>query len=761
VKRKLALLLIVVLVFALLVVYAAGVGLFAPVQHAGLPSAPSIDPRLVAAKERAVREAAIEVGVARPKQILFGDLHVHSTFSFDAFALSLPMSGGDGAHPVADACDFARHCSSLDFWSINDHAVTITPRRWNETIDAIRQCNEIAGSETNPDLVTYLGWEWTQVGMTPDDHYGHKNVIIRGLDDAEIPARPIAAGLPPGLEGATETAAPSPLLVGAYALYDRERGGLDFARYQDELFGVRDCPADVPVRDLPLDCRESATTPGDLFAKLDDWGFDSLVIPHGTTWGFYTPLGSAWDKQLTLENHDPKRQRLIEVFSGHGNSEEMRPWNEVDFAADGTPSCPAPAADFLPSCWRAGEIIEARCLAEGDPAEECGERAAKTRQLFVEADRNGGFNVVPGSEVADWQDAGQCRDCFQPSFNYRPKSSVQYIMALGRDDGRGGPFRFDFGFIAASDNHSARPGTGYKEVARTEFTEQRFGAFTNTPMGFPATPPEYSAEPLSYEYDVTSGGPLAAFEIERGASFFLNGGLAAVHAAGRDRDAIWQGMERKEVYGTSGPRILLWFDLLNTPSRDPVPMGSQVELAETPIFQVKAVGSFEQLPGCGSDATSALSPERLDRLCQGECYNPSPERRAISRIEVVRIQPQRSAGEEIVGLVEDPWKVIECDPDPAGCVVAFVDEEYRTEGRDTLYYVRAIETPSLAVAADPLGCRQDETGRCVQVDPCFGRPDDDECLAQTEERAWSSPIFVNQPRPQMASTGRAYGSARE
>ena len=220
-----------------------------------------------------------------------------------------------------------------------------------------------------------------------------------------------------------------------------------------------------------------------------------------------------------------------------------------------------------------------------------------------------------------------------------------------------------------------------------------------------------------------------------------------MHAEGRDRGAIWEALLRREVYGTSGPRILLWFDLLNAPGGRPTAMGSEVTLGESPIFQVRAIGSFEQKPGCPTDAVDAVAPDRLARLCQGECYHPSDARRPISRIEIVRIRPQVSADEEIAPLIEDPWKVLPCPGDPAGCQVAFSDDEYGSSGRDALYYARAIEAPSLAVDADPLSCTYDDRGRCVEVNPCFDRPSSDDCLSETEERAWSSPIFVNQPSP--------------
>jgi hypothetical protein len=688
---------------------------------------------LVAGRAALQREAAARAGVTEPRQILFGDLHVHSTYSADAFMMSLPMMGGDGAHPVADACDFARHCAALDFWSITDHALALTPDAWEETAESIRACNAVAADPEAPDVSAFLGFEWTQVGTTPEDHWGHKNVILRDTAAGATPSHPIAS-FDPDLMGD----APSPLALGLLGVLQPGQESWDLIRYFGGFSGVPPCPAGTPVGELPRDCRDYAPTPAHLFARLDEWGHEARVIPHGTTWGFYTPQGSSWDKQLAGRQHDPERQTLIEVFSGHGSSEEYRDWRAVEIAGDGSKHCPEPAPAYLPSCWRAGEIIRERCAAAGESPATCDERAGEARQLYVDADITG-HRAVPGATAADWADSGQCRDCFQPAFNYRPGSSVQYIMALREAVGTRS---FRFGFIASSDNHSARPGTGYKEYGRTEMTEARFGSFVDSFLGGRDT---RQAEPRAVATDVAGFGTdfFGVRESERQASFFLTGGLVAVHAEGRSRGAIWDALDRREVYGTSGPRILLWFDLENGPGGERLPMGSEVSMRQAPRFRVRAAGSLEQAPGCPESSHRSLGEERLARLCQGECYHPGDRRRPIMRIEVVRIRPRAHAGEEVASLIDDPWRVLVCPGDAAGCQGEFSDPEFAVGARDSLYYVRAIEAPAEAVAADPIGCERDGAGECVATDPCWRRPENDDCLARTEERAWSSPIFVD------------------
>jgi hypothetical protein len=737
VAKKIALVLALLLGFGLGLVYAAGHGAFGSHDGPGEIVGPARPIAQLEARARADQQAGTELGVAHPKQVLFGDLHVHTTFSFDAFMFSLPLLGGEGAHPPADACDFARYCSALDFWSINDHDFSISPRHWRETIDSIRQCNEVAGDPANPDMVSYLGWEWTQVGSTPDKHYGHKNVVLEHTDDARIPARPISALQ--GIEGGS----PSPFALGFLTL----RGGgrtHDLARYFAELGRVPVCDPTKNVHDLPPDCLEQAKTPAELFRKLDEWGHPSLVIPHGTTWGFYTPPGSAWDKQLVGDMHDPERQRLIEVFSGHGDSEVFREWREIELAADGSPVCPEPTRDYLPTCWRAGEIIRERCVAEGTGADECEQRAVTARANAVAAGV-AAHKTVPGAEPAEWLDAGQCRDCREPAFNYRPKSSVQYIAALGNFDTPDAPRHFRFGFIASSDNHFARPGTGYKQKHRRGMTESQGGGPDGGRAAALLGVTHEAPASVSRAVNVDEPG-FNVFEVERQASFLMTGGLVGVHATGRDRESIFASLQRREVFGTTGQRTLLWFDLLNPPGSrgELLPMGGEARMSGSPIFSVRAVGSFVQKPGCPPDAANALGEERLDYLCKGECYYPDDARRPITRIEIVRIVPQAAPSEEIAHLIDDPWRTFECDHDPQGCSVTFNDPEFTDLERDVLYYARAFEAPEPAINAGGARCERDAEGNCTKVNLCPGPEGEaDECLSTREPRAWSSPIYVD------------------
>ena len=183
------------------------------------------------------------------KQILWGDTHVHTTYSMDAFYISLPlMHGSRGAFPPAFACDYARFISQIDFYVLTDHAESYTPRTWNDQVESIRQCNAISGEE-NPDLVAFIGWEWTQAGNTPDDHYGHHNVFFKDYKEGQIPDRPIAAGGALALVLRLQLADVNRNLY----LFDPVNSDyyFSFADYLDMLLETESCPEGLPSNYLP------------------------------------------------------------------------------------------------------------------------------------------------------------------------------------------------------------------------------------------------------------------------------------------------------------------------------------------------------------------------------------------------------------------------------------------------------------------------------------------------------------------------------
>lgn len=722
------------------------------VETRGEIRAPARPPEAQAARTRIDQAAARAAGAGGDTQIVFGDLHVHSTFSMDAYLWSLPLMHGPGLHPPADACDYARYCSNLDFWSLTDHAESLTPRHWSEIQDMVRDCNARTDA-ANPDLVTFLGWEWTQVGQTPEDHFGHRNVVVLETAADKVPARPITSGGLPLLHMRRRAMSAVEEFTAPF-LYPEDTSQLlrnQFAK-QAELRAAPFCPEGIDTRDLPADCVESAETPEALWAKFRQWGGEVLAIPHGTTWGFYTPPGTRFDKQLSKTQHAPEYQRLVEVFSGHGNSEEYRDFRDVVFDDAGKPSCPAPSAGYLPCCHRAGQLIRERC--EDPASEDCAARVAKAELDYLHAGVAGHL-VVPGARPEDWLDCGQCTDCFLPALNYRPGNSVQAMMTLSDFDDRqkdGDPSRFHFGFIASSDNHASQPGTGFKQKGR-HFATETFGprdSLTRKTVYEAARRGGEAAESIPFNRRETLFNLFQYAESERLGSFFYTGGLVAVHVDNRTREGIWAAMQQRRTYATSGERILLWFDLVNGGTGDQVvAMGEEAAMSREPTFRVRAVGAFEQKPGCPAETVSLLGEDRVRTLCGGECDNPGDKRKRIERIEVVRIRPRIVAGEAQADLIDDPWRVIPCPPDSDHCTVEFRDPDYATSGRDTLYYVRALQAPEPIINAAQLRCTRGSDGKCTGVDICYGdgrTPVDDDCTAPASGRAWSSPIYLDFPQ---------------
>ena len=655
--------------------------------------------------------------------ILFGDLHVHTTYSIDAFTLELPMMGLQGIHDSSMACDFARYCANLDFFSFNDHAESLTPEHWREQNKIVEQCNISNELENARDLTVFPGWEWTQIGTTPENNWGHRNVIFKDVNN--LPKRPIGARTPETGLGIFSTT--------RQATSAKWVDPLNFKRYSDltwlldRVESIPFCNNSLNTNDLPNDCYEYAESPRELFRKIDEWGFDSIVIPHGTTWGLHVPYNTSWDNRLNNEGHDGSKQILLEIMSGHGNGEEFRDFAGVGINPDGTKFCPAPTEDFLPCCWQAGEMMKKRC--EGLSDEECASRVELAKQYTIEA---GPYSneVFPEAKPEEWLNCNQCNDCFKPSFSYRPKQSAQYALAITNFD-KEDPQRYEFGFIASTDDHTARPGTGYKQYERRKMTFASGVKSSFFDYKYYAEDPNFPELP-----GINAGDSLP--DNERNSSFVYPGGIVAVHAKSRSKDDIWEALKQKRVYGTSGPRMLLWFELINF-GEQKVHMGQKVIMNQAPKFKVRAAGSFKQKPGCPSISVDSLSPERLDYLCAGECYNPSNERYLIERIEVIKVTPQEYQGEEIKNLIQDPWLVVECKKNNSGCIVEFEDPDFN---RDSSYYVRAIQEETPAINGKNITIENGEVKICKGS---FKTSLKDDCLSLINERAWSSPIYLARP----------------
>ena len=186
------------------------------------------------------------------------------------------------------------------------------------------------------------------------------------------------------------------------------------------------------MHQLPADCHESAQTPQVLFEKLSQWGFDTLVIPHGTTWGFYTPPGSTFDKQLTVQTARRRQAAPVRDLLGPRQLGGVSLVAGDRLGRQRQPDVPR-ADEELRAVLLARRRDHPRPLRRHPEGSSATQRVATARLNYLKAGVTGRM-TVPGATPDDWKDCGQCRDCFNPAFNYRPGNSAQYALAITNFD---------------------------------------------------------------------------------------------------------------------------------------------------------------------------------------------------------------------------------------------------------------------------------------------------------------------------------------
>jgi len=243
-----------------------------------------------------------------------------------------------------------------------------------------------------------------------------------------------------------------------------------------------------------------------------------------------------------------------------------------------------------------------------------------------------------------------------------------------------------------------------------------------------------------------AGGDTTRLEIPRVPDrlFFNPGGLAAVWAEENSRDALFAAMQRREVYGTSGPRMVVRFfggweyaeDLCTTP-----------DLAASGYAGGVAMGG--DLPPRPPDGTP-----RFVLQATADTGDDGRGTVGLARLQVVKVWLEDGAARErvfdVAGEASAPDEGVDlatCHSDGSGsanlCVV-WRDPEF-DPAAPALYYARVLERPSCRWSM--YACLREE----VRCDMDAALPEelayccDTETPKTIQERAWTSPIWYGPP----------------
>jgi hypothetical protein len=652
-------------------------------------------------------------------RVLWGDLHVHTRVSFDAYFLNsingpeeaYRFAKGEPASLVCDnpdeACQMTQLDRPLDFTAVTEHA-------------------EFLGA-----FSTVCG------GDDPDDDCGFVGDVIRDSVATFIQGdNPVDVDLIlsffPGIPD------PDTVWETLQAITDAQNDPCAFTTLQAyefsplingssmhrNVFFLGDNLPSHPVSQF------DSQSEWDLFDSLeagcgnvDDCEY--LTIPHNSNLAdgrmflpIGTPLAAAGRDNQPLTPEDAalraKSDRMMEISQLKGQSECM-----AGFGFDGLGSDETDAACFFESN---------KPICTGSP--EDSPRCKPIEESLC--------TTVTGDLTA----GSAPHDCSSPLDFARGAlgEGLRAREALGTNP-------YQLGFVGSTDTHNGIPGA----VEESSF-EGHGGVLDADPA---VRHGEWSCALDDPECTDRVFGRSVAFSNSPG-------GLAAVWAEENTREAIFAALRARRAYATSGPRI----EVRSYGSWEPFPADfcALLEAGETPVEdgEVDAVPMGSVLP----DAAEKQAPSFAVWALQDA--GGSTPGAPLERIQLIKgwVDADGVANTKVIdvaGEADGPRPALDCsiptEGRPEQLCVTWTDPEFDS-AQDAYYYVRVLEQPTCrwntlqcverAVDCDQLdsasGTFSAESGwsaweGCCDIEGDPGSFTGTNRFDVIQERAWTSPIW--------------------
>lgn len=579
------------------------------------------------------------------RNLYFGDLHVHTAYSFDAW-ISDVRTDPAGAYRIARGEEVAgfRLARPLDFAAVTDHAEYLaevdgctTP---GSAVYASERCENFRAA--SPGALVQFG-----LGLDGEDAARFDDLCgPGGLDCPEA-----AAAVWQRVQAAAEQAYDRSAACEFTSLVAYEWSGSKMLSnlHRNVIFRTRDVPP------LPISHFE-APTAAELWSRLQSEcreglpGCDVLAIPHNSNWSngnLFVPE-AAGDDLAALARLRADLEPLLEVYQHKGDSECM---------------------NGLSGLGGPDELCDFEKLRTAAP-EDCGDGTGSRGML--------GMGCVSRLDF------------------------LRGILLEGlREEQRLGINPYRLGVIASTDTHNGTPGMVSETGYRGHFGTREGDATARLTAVVPAGP---------------RNSP---------------GGLVAVWAEENSRESLFDALRRREVYGTSGPRIAVrMFAAWDLPD-DLCERADLVDLADA-----RGVPMGGLLGGRPADAAP-----RLVVAAQRDPGAADQPPAGLQRVQIVKgwldaAGAGHIAVHELAGADESADVDLGTCAPPAGAdaLCGVWRDPDHDPALPTFYYARVLEVPT---------CRW--SWRDCQSLPADGRPEicDDPSLPKTiQERAWTSPIWV-------------------